>query len=325
MNSYLGLVSEYAKVHKKKNRLTVICIAISVMLVTAIFGMADMSLKSQINESIRRYGNWHAIVSDISDDTAASIDSRGDINVSGFLGMADAITYQGKELIVQSSSEELAKQMNLVVSDGRYPESEQEALLDIQGLEQFGLSIGDTIEVDFSDGKARQYKITGIYGDFSSLQGTDAHGLQLSTAGMRTLPPELYQKYDYIQFKSGVNINQALSEIKAEYGLTDKQVSTNAMLLGLMGQSNDTTVLEVYLTAAILFILVTMTGTFMIASSFSMSILERTQFFGLLRCLGATKKQIKRYIRLEGLQYCIKGIPIGLLAGCVILWTALFF
>ena len=58
MKSYLGLVSEYAKVHKKKNRLTMICIAISVMLVTAIFGMADMSLKAQKDEAIRRYGNW---------------------------------------------------------------------------------------------------------------------------------------------------------------------------------------------------------------------------------------------------------------------------
>ena len=48
MKSYLGLVSEYAKVHRKKNRLTGICIAISVMLVTAIFGMADMSIKAQM-------------------------------------------------------------------------------------------------------------------------------------------------------------------------------------------------------------------------------------------------------------------------------------
>ena len=323
MNSYLGLVSEYAKAHKKKNRLTVICIAISVMLVTAIFGMADMSLKSQMNEAIRQYGNWHAIISNISHDIASSIDRRSDIQVSGFLGMADATTYQGKELIVQSSSEELARQMNLMVSAGHYPESEQEALLDSQGLEQFGLSIGDSIEVAFSDGKTRQYKITGTYGDFSSLQGTDAHGLQLSTAGMRALPAELYQEYDYIQFKSGVNINRALSDIKTQYGLTDKQVSTNVMLLGLMGQSNDTTMLEVYLTAAILFILVAMTGTFMIASSFNMSVLERTQFFGLLRCLGATKKQIKRYIRHEGFQYCLKGIPFGLLAGCGILWIAI--
>ena len=91
-----------------------------------------------------------------------------------------------------------------------------------------------------------------------------------------------------------------------------------------MGQSSDSSMLQIYLTVGILFILVMMAGTFMIASSFNMSILERTQFFGLLRCLGATKKQIKRYIRLEGLQYCLKGIPIGLISGSVISWVAVF-
>lgn len=297
MKGYLGLVSEYAKVHKKKNRLTIICIAISVMLVTAIFGMADMSLKAQKEEAIRRYGNWHTIISNIPLETADVISNRKDVSVSGFLGMASSTTYQGKELIIQSSSEELAKQMNLSVTEGHYPVSETEALLDRQGLEQFGLSIGDTIEIVYSDGQTRQYQISGTYGDFSSLQGTDAHGLQLAEGGLRFLPETEYQEYNYIQFKSGTNINRANEEIKAEFSLTDEQISTNVMLLGLMGQSKDTTMLEVYLTAAILFVLVAMTGTFMIASSFNMSILERTQFFGLLRCLGATKRQIKRYIR----------------------------
>ncbi len=84
MKSYLGLVSEYAKVHKKKNRLTVACIAISVMLVTAIFGMADMSIKAQINEYIRQHGNFHAIITDISDSIAEQIDNRDDVKVSSF-------------------------------------------------------------------------------------------------------------------------------------------------------------------------------------------------------------------------------------------------
>ncbi|WP_233476240.1 ABC transporter permease [Paenibacillus sonchi] len=122
-----------------------------------------------------------------------------------------------------------------------------------------------------------------------------------------------------------MNINRALSNIKAEHGLTDKQVSTNLLLLGLMGQSNDSSMVDLYLTAGILFLLITMAATFMIASSFNMSVLERTQFFGLLRCLGATKKQIKRYIRREGLRYCLKGIPIGLLAGCGMMWAAVLF
>lgn len=323
MRSYLDLVSEYAKVHKKKNRLTIICIAVSVMLVTAIFGMADMSLKSQTSETIRRYGNWHIIVSDISDQTAEMIDARTDVAVSGFLGMA-ATTYQRKELVIQSSSEELAAQMNLTVTEGHYPVTEAEALLDRPGMEQFGISIGDTVDITFSSGQVKQYRISGTYGDFSSLQGTDAHGLQLAADGLRFLPESEYREYDYIQFKNRTNINQAVEELKAEYGLADSQITMNIMLLGLMGQSNDTSMLEVYLTAAILFVLVTMAGTFMIASSFNMSVLERTQFFGLLRCLGATKRQIKKYIRREGLQYCLKAIPVGLLAGTAILWGAVY-
>jgi putative ABC transport system permease protein len=237
--------------------------------------------------------------------------------------MTDEITYEGKELVVQSSSKELAGQMNMVVTEGNYPVTAQEALLDRPGLEQFGLSIGDTIEVAFSDGQVRQYMITGTFGDYSTLKGSDAHGLQLSTEGMRALPADLYREYYYIQFNDNVNINGAIADIKTKYSLGDEQVSTNVMLLGLMGQSNDTTMQEVYLTAGILFILVAMAGTFMIASSFNMSILERTQFFGLLRCLGATKKQVKRYIRLEGLRYCAKAVPVGLLSGCVVLWAAM--
>lgn len=324
MNSYLGLVSEYAKVHKRKNRLTIACIALSVMLITAIFGMADMSLQSQRLEAIRRYGNWHAIFSGITDNIAWEISVRDDVNVSGWLGMADEITYHGKELIVQGSNAALAEQMNMVVTEGDYPAAETEALFDRLALDEYGLAIGDKAEVLFPDGKARQYKITGTFGDYSTLKGSDSHGLQLSTEGMRALPADLYREYYYVQFEKGVNMNHAIREIQEKYRLSEEQISTNVMLLGLMGQSNDSTMLEIYMTAGILFVLVTMAGCFMIASSFNMSILERTRFFGLLRCLGATKRQIKHYIRREGLLYCVKAVPMGLFMGTAAQWTAMF-
>jgi putative ABC transport system permease protein len=322
MKSYLSLVSKYGKVHKKKKRLTVICIAISVMLVTAIFGLADMSIRAQINAYLEQQGNFHAIISDITDPIAAQIAGRSDVKVSDWVSLVEDTTYEGKELIVQGSGQELAEAMNLVVLEGTYPATEHEALLDKQALEQFQLSIGDTIEVPFENGQIRQYRITGIYGEFSGLLGSDAHGLFLTTDGMRGISSDQYAQYYYIQFKKGVNIPQAISEVKLEYGLSDDQVSTNLILLSLMGQSDDNSILGLYLTAAVLFVLVTMSGVFMIAGSFNMSVLERTQFFGLLRCLGASKRQIKRYIRLEGLQYSLKGIPIGLLAGCIIMWIS---
>lgn len=325
MKSYLSLVFEYARVHKKKNRLTLICITISVMLVTAVFGMADMSIKAQINEYIRQKGNFHAIITGIPDDVAEQINNRDDVKVSDWLGMAADTSYLEKELIIQSCGQEFAQEMNLKLAEGRYPEAEDEALIDRPGLEQFGLSIGDTMSVDYGEGIVRNYTITGIFNDFSSLKRSDVHGLMLSTAGMRALPTEKYSQYYYMQFKNGVNVNKSLDEIRREYKLSDDQVTANNMLLGLMGQSKDSALLGVYLTAAILFILILLAGIFMIAGSFNMSVSERTQFFGLLRCLGATKKQIKRYIRLEGLVYCLKAIPLGLLSGSIVVWMSVYF
>lgn len=325
MKSYLSLVSEYSKVHKKKGRLTIICIAISVMLIVSVFGMAEMSVTAQIDDYIRKNGNWHAIVTDLSDGVAADMSGHSSVRVSGWIGVAEDTEYAGSPLLVQGGEQAIAEEMNLVLSEGKYPVSAQEALLDEGALTQFDISIGDTIEISFSDGKTRPYTITGSYKDFSSLKGDGAHGLYLSVAGVRALPPESWMEYYYIQFASGSNINQVVSEIIAEHGLSEEQVSINKMLLGLMGQSDDSSMVHLYITAIILALLIMAVGTFMIASSFNMSMLERTQFFGLLRCMGATKRQVKRYVRVEGLRYSLIGIPIGLLAGCGIVCLAVIF
>ena len=42
MKSYLSLIPISAKVRKRQNRMTMLCIIISVLLVTMIFSMADM-------------------------------------------------------------------------------------------------------------------------------------------------------------------------------------------------------------------------------------------------------------------------------------------
>ncbi len=325
MNSYLSLVSEYAKAHKKKNRLTIICIAISVMLITAIFGMADMSIRAQISEHIREKGNYHALISNISDSAAAKIDSQKDVAVSGWLGMTADVDFQGEMMMVQGGDEDISAQMNLLIEQGTYPQSAFECAIDRLAMEQFDLSVGDSIQITDENKVARSYVISGVYSDFSSLKANDSHGLYLSLDGIRAFSEGTYIEYFFVQFKDGVNINNALEKIKAEYGLSDDQVSTNKILLGLMGQSDDSSMLQLYLTAVILAIIVAMAGTFMIATSFNMSILQRTQFFGMLRCLGATKRQIKRYIQLEGLQYSIIGVPIGLLAGCCVIWIAVVF
>ncbi len=325
MKSYLELVGAYAKVHKRKNRITVVCIVIAVFLVTAIFGMADMEIRTRTIDAIKQYGNYHVLFKNIDEETAGLIGSRPDVAVSGWTRHIGYGELEGKKLEVLASDEAISREMGLTVVKGRYPEKPEEALLDRQAMEQFGFSLGNTVAVTMPDGKKGKYTIVGVYNDFASLKKADAHGLFLSNTGLgEIIGPPVQSRY-YVQFKNGVNMRQAIDEIKANYRLSGQQVAENTYLMGLTGQSRDSYMLKLYMTAAILFVLVLVAGVLMIASSFNMSVFERVQFFGLLRCLGASGTQVKKFVLLEGLRFSLKGIPIGLLTGTVIVWAACAF
>ena len=72
--------------------------------------------------------------------------------------------------------------------------------------------------------------------------------------------------------------------------------------------------------AVILFLFVLCAGVFMIAGSLNSNVAQRIQLFGMMRCIGMSKRQIIRYVRLEALARCKTAIPAGLLAGTAATW-----
>ena len=48
MKRYLDLVPISSKIHKKQSRMSIFCIVLAVFLMTTIFGMADMFIRSQV-------------------------------------------------------------------------------------------------------------------------------------------------------------------------------------------------------------------------------------------------------------------------------------
>lgn len=75
-----------------------------------------------------------------------------------------------------------------------------------------------------------------------------------------------------------------------------------------------------YTTAAIISILVLIAGVLMIARSIGSSVAKRTNFFGMMRCIGMSKKQIMHYVTLEALNWCKVAVPIGLITGILFTW-----
>ncbi len=83
MRSYLSLVPKYLSAHKKKTRLTITSIAISVALVTGIFSMLDFFLQFEKIQQIHEYGNYHLSIKDATKEEKQAISSRIDVQNSG--------------------------------------------------------------------------------------------------------------------------------------------------------------------------------------------------------------------------------------------------
>ena len=120
-----------------------------------------------------------------------------------------------------------------------------------------------------------------------------------------------------MRFYENIHIRKVIAELRKTYGFTDETLSENTALLGLTGFSSDSYVMGMYLVAAILFVLVLAAGVFMIAGSLNSRTAERTQFFGMLRCIGASRAQVMHIVKLEALYWCKTAVPIGVIVGIV--------
>lgn len=75
-----------------------------------------------------------------------------------------------------------------------------------------------------------------------------------------------------------------------------------------------------YSTAAVLFVLILIAGVLMISSSINSNVAQRTRFFGMMRCIGMSRQQIIRFVKLEALNWCKTAVPIGIILGIVVTW-----
>ena len=325
MKRYLDLVPQYEKVHRKNNRISILCIVLSVLLVTTIFSMADMALRAQKGYFIKTNGEYHISLTDIDNQTADMIGARIDVALCGWT-LQGSVGMIGEKVVsfAGANNDVFSALTEMNMQSGTYPAGANEALLNQAAMEQLRLNVGDMVTVTVPDGSQKDYLITGVLENMGSLLKADVYGMVLTEEGFRQIADENAKDGSTfrIQFKNGVNIQSAIRQIKETYGLSDTQVAENTALLGLMGQSENSTMQSLYIVAAFLVLLVLIAGTVMIAASFNTNVLERIQFYGLLRCLGASKKQVKHFVILQGLRQSMKAVPLGLVIGQILTWCA---
>lgn len=330
MRSYLSLVPISAKVHKRRNRMTLLCIMIAVFLVTAVFSALDMSVRGEKNSLIQKHGNWHVQLLHISEADAEKIGSRSDVSVMSRCGVInyereEEYRIEEKKAVLYGVDEAYITDINDCLSEGTFPENEKEIILSPNAKEIFDAHIGGSVRISapfgdmdyivcgFGEHDAeynRLYDTVSVYMDrsaFDKLCGQD---------GGKDIEPSYY-----IRFKDYVNISKSIENIKEQYGLTDENIDENTAILSFIGYSRSAYVKNLYFPAAVLAVVIMLAGVLMISGSMNSSIAERSKFFGMLRCLGASREQIIRFVRLEALSWCKTAVPAGILLGTVFTWV----
>lgn len=332
MKSYLSLIPISARVKKKQNKMTILCIVLAVFLVTAIFSMADMELRSQKIRAISDYGNWHITLKDITKSQTEEIKNRADVSNAAWYcslnyRLKDDYYIGSKPAAICGIEKPIATDiLSGGIVEGEYPRNDHEILLTENAKDSLNLRIGDGVALKTPKGE-ENFIISGFEATTAMTNRVDAV--------VALMPIEVYKSFYeaaegnaltdsdkllYVQFKAHCPIQKAIADIRGQYHLTDQQIGQNTALLGVMGISSDSYMLRLYFTAAVLFLLVLTAGVLMIASSINSNVAQRTKFFGMLRCAGASKKQIMRFVRLEALNWCKTAIPVGVVLGVGITW-----
>ena len=330
MKSYLSLIPISAKVHRRQSRMTRICIILAVFLVTSIFSMLEMWTNGQTIAMRSNHGDWHIILQNMSEDEAKQIIDSSDVAYSSWYDdinvNADQGYYiNGKNAVLYGIEETYVTDIMKYPLEGSYPQNEKEVALSADAKELFNVQIGDNIILNTPAGDFN-YTISGFYEDDEDfndiIDGTCMYMCRATFDEVRSLNGLESMSRFYVRFKNENGLKKTIANIKEQYSLTSENVSENTPVLSLLGASTNESVNALYPLAVACFVIILIAGIFMISSCMNSNVAQRTKFFGMMRCIGASKQQIVRFVRLEALNWCKTAIPIGCALGTVTCWVS---
>lgn len=328
MKSYHSLVPVSARIHKRQSRMTRICIVLAVFLVTSVFSMADMWIRAEKKAMINKHGDYHIILRDVQSDKAEQIRQRTDVAVSSEYRAIksdekESYYINGKNTVLYGVEETYLTDIMNYPTEGSYPANDKEIALSADAKELFGIHVGDAITLNTPSGDF-DFVVSAFYEDDTEynhiIDGSCAYmnisALQtVSNLNGKDISPEYY-----IQFTENTNVKKMIADIKEQCGLAEENIDENTAVLGLTGASSNEAIKNIYPLAIACFSLILISGILMISSCMNSNVAQRTSFFGMMRCIGASKQQIVRFVRLEALNWCKTAIPIGCALGTVICW-----
>ncbi|MCI8639564.1 MAG: FtsX-like permease family protein [Coprococcus sp.] len=327
----------------KKNRsrtfVTIVGVVLSSALITAISVFVVSLQNYLVNGAIVKYGDWHVMFTDVPSSFIEEHANEEDVKkTASFANIGYAMLEGGKNeykpyLFIAGFYEDTFDTLPLQLNSGRLPKNSKEVLVPSHVMANGGVpvSIGDTLslkigtrqsgeeklsqhdpyragEESFLSSLEQDYTVVGIY-QRPGFEEYSAPGYTLVTLADPKSSPGSFSMFVSLQHPTRV---RAYVRHMGE----DLPYALNNEVLRFLGLSDDklfNTLL--YSIGGILIALVILGSIFMIYNSFSISLAERMQQFGILMSVGATTNQIRSSVLFEGICIGSVGIPCGILLG----------
>ena len=311
----------------RKNWIAVLAIMLATLLFTSLFTIA-ISLQTAMQESnMRTTGtSAHAGIKRLSWDEYEELSYDPGVKESGYsiiIGNAVGDSFDKVPTELRYGSDIYADLTFNTPDTGKLPEQKNEiatsriALAAMGVPEELGTQINLTFITD-ADTFTDTFTLCGIWdGDAVAYRQT----MFLSKEYAEQVAPVIRGKTDgstpligtgyvdcVMMMPSQWNIEKRALEITAKYGLEERVSVNDAYETASISLSS---LLPVFAGVLVIFI----AGYLLIYNVFYISIAHDIRFYGMLKTLGTTSKQIRKIVYKKAIKLSIIGIPLGLLLG----------
>ena len=322
------------KANKRRNFFLVMAIMLTTLLIGSVFSVGMSLVESVKMEQIHLAGTMaHAAV---GHPTASQIEQLHNLDYVKAVGTGNSVGYVENTAEMGNISltlhyfdetewEELRAPAYVDV-EGNYPEKENEIMVSRAVLERMGIadpSIGMEIPLAYYTDSDKTgalmeetFCLSGWFTSYAFVQSTD-------TADVIFVSQELSQKYGKtveadgsvsVRFVDETHISEYCDALVSDLGLSENQPIATVQLYDTSAGQETATLLSLCAVAVFLIF----TGYLLIYNILYISISRDVRFYGLLKTLGATPKQIKRVVRGQILRLCLIGIPVGIVLSLIL-------
>lgn len=307
---------------KKSNLLLIVTIALSVCMVLSL-ALSTKGIAEAQKDSYRDKAQITVVAP--TEEQLAQIKNNSNVQWIGeylFLGSS----YQDNiELgISYANADYIEKERGLVYS-GSLPKDDNEILLEQDYIDHYApnCQVGGTIVLDLTGtGETTEYRISGIIANSENTLGEAYYDVFVSkTYAQMLLSKTLDRDFQITAYTrlntSAISSGEILSfayDITRPVGIDDEQVFLTDYFAVMSGVIKD----GLYISIPLITFITSVLAAVVIYGIFYTVVVKNVQTIGQLRTIGMTKRQIKKMVRRNSLQFSAKGIFLGICLGTVI-------